>query len=385
MKETKENFNQEDEKLFNEEEDEVKVTNKEEKEEKPTTKEEKEEFDPNILSKLVSDSNIEAIDDAEKKEQEKRKEARNSIAYIIKDYLFFFSLMISSSMNFSYLYFPLILVGMVQKFFIGKNDIPSKALKSRLEYFSLIYSVLLLVVKIICLFQISNDEQFMVDNEDFFLDIGICYLRNKDSSFYFTMTFLGESIVILFSLYSIITSHTCFQFKMENDASLMKNDFWTSRKLIVLNYVFIVSFAVFNTSFLTLFYIFLLQILFCLSSIKLNRLIIDKIFYVIIIIFQICILLQEALINIFNVPRLQNDILYNDNIKDKDGNLKVFSIFTQIGINYSYNEKLSYVWKEWIGYLFSVLSLMTLTYSFNNTKIKKNKFKRRRNYIRRKN
>ena len=381
MKETKEDFNQEDEKLFNEEEEdeakilnkenEAKILNKEEKGGKLTTKEENEEFDPKILSKLVSDSNIGSNDEKVTKEQEKKKEIRNSNVYITKDYLFFFSLMISSSMNFSYLYIPLILLGIVQKFFIGKNDIPSKALKSKLEYFSLIYSVLLLVIKIICLYEANNDAQFISENEDFFLDIGICYLRNKDSSFYFTMTFLGESIVILLSLYSIIISHACFQFKMENDASLMKNDFWSSRNLIILNYIFILSFAVFNTSFLTLFYLLLLQILLCLSSIKLNRLIIDKIFYYIIIIFQICILLQVGLVNIFNIHKLQENVLYDDEIKDKDGNSKPFSIFTQIGINYSYNEKLSYVWKEWIGYLFAILSLITLSYSFNNIKIKK--------------
>ena len=34
-----------------------------------------------------------------------------------------------------------------------------------------------------------------------------------------------------------------------------------------------------------------------------------------------------------------------------------------------YNDKLLYVWKEWAGYFFAILSLISLTYSLNNIKI----------------
>ena len=67
---------------------------------------------------------------------------------------------------------------------------------------------------------------------------------------------------------------------------------------------------------------------------------------------------------------LQENVLYDKEIKDKDGNSKVYSIFTQIGVNYAYNEQLKFIWKEWIGYLAAILTLISLTYSINNMNAK---------------
>ena len=62
-------------------------------------KEEKAEIEPEINPII------------EIKNKEKTKEIHNSYFYNIKDYLLFFSLMISSSMNFSYLYHPFTILG----------------------------------------------------------------------------------------------------------------------------------------------------------------------------------------------------------------------------------------------------------------------------------
>ena len=149
----------------------------------------------------------------------------------------------------------------------------------------------------------------------------------------------------------------------------MKNTFWTCRKLITLNFIFILNFAVFNHSFSTLLYMSMLQILLFLSSIKINENIFEELSKKVFSILKYFILIQILFINIFNVPKLQENYLYQDEIKDKDGNIKIFSIFTKIGINYAYNENISYVWKEWIGYLSAILSLMSLTYSLNIDKL----------------
>ena len=361
MKETNEDIKSEEELFINQ-------NDIMENEEKKGEQQQIEEDNLLKLNKLVSDSEDDLIDEEEKKEEEKRKEIRNNLLFIIKDYLFFFWIMISSSMNFSYLYLPLILLGIIQKFFIGKNEDSAKSLKLKLEFLSLIYSILLLIFKIICILQVRDENSFMFENKNIFLDLGICYLRNTDSKFYITMTFLGETLLIVFSLFSIIISHACKQFTKENDASLKKNNFWTGRNLIILNYIFILSFSVFNTSFLTLFYIIVILIVFFLSSIRISDKILDKILQVVFLILLICIIIHVGLINIFNIPRLQENILHIDDMNDKDGNIKVFSILIYIGINYAYNDKLLYVWKEWAGYFFAILSLISLTYSLNNIK-----------------
>ena len=344
---------------------------KEEEKENLIEEPKKEEAGPNPLSKLVSQSERK-IDEEEKKRNEKLKEMSNSSFYYIKDYIFFFSIMICSSMNFSYPYLPLILIGLIQNYFIGKNGPNEKTLKFRIELLSMIYSVVLLLIKIIVLLMAKSDDKSDIDfiskYNDLLLDIGICHLRDKNSNFYFVMTFLGEIICFVFSLYSIIISGKCKQFKWINDTSSYKSTFWTTRKLIFLNYVFIASFAVFNTSFLTLFYLFLLQILFFLNSIKANAKILDKLFKIILDILLLFILIQVALINVFNVPWLQENVLHTDDITDKDGNLKVYSIYTKIGINYSYNDKLSNVWKEWAGYFFAILSLVSISLALDNIK-----------------
>ena len=342
----------------------------EQKEEEPLIEEvkkaeeknvEKEEEGPLLLKKYSTDSDL--------TDEEQEKELHNSRLYNLKDYIFFFVVMISSSMNFSYLYFPLIIIGINFKFLIGKNDDNKKFFKSFLELTSLGYSVLLLAFKITCIVLINNESNYIFNNAQMFLDLGICYLRDKDSSFYLIMTFLGEAIVILFSLLCFILGHIYKKFDKENDIYLIKNTFWTSRNLIFLNYIFIASFAVFNTSFLTLLYMCLMIILFFQSSLNTQALTMNKLSKIIFILLIILILIQVAFINIFNVPRLQENILYGDAILDSDGNIKVYSTWTKIGINYSFNIKIKYVWKEWIGYLAAICSLVTLTYSVDNLSI----------------
>ena len=320
---------------------------------------------PPLIQKYSSESDLNPQEEKEFKEKMKAKEIHKSYMYNMKDYIFFFSLMLSSSMNFSYIYFPFIIIGIVVYFLIGKNTKLNKSIKFYLELFSMIYAILILIFKIICLSLVSRDNTYIMEHKDIFLDFGICYLRQDHTSLYFIMTFLGEAIVVLFSLYSFITSRACSIFDVENDTSLMKSEFWTNRNLIMLNYFFILSFAVFNDSISTLIYMLIIQILFFLSSMILEKLLLERLSKVLFNILKYCILVQIIFINIFNVPRLQENVLHLKDITDKDGNLKVYSIFTQIGINYAYNNRLSYIWKEWIGYLAAIFSLISLTFSIH--------------------
>ena len=310
------------------------------------------------LDKTIKDINI--------------KEMHRSYLYNIKEYIFILVLLISSSINFSYLYLPFIFVALIIYIFLSRNNHQSsKKCKLILEIITLIYAILLTIFKIVFIILIKNDISFIKDNKDFFLDLGICYLRDEDSKFYFLMTFLGESIVIFFSLYSIIISRLCNDFRPLNDTSIMENDFWTTRNLIMLNYIFILFFATFNISFLTLYYMCAMQFIFFLDSLTNNRKKFQTFFKAICIILITLIIIQLIAINVLNIPTFQKDILYEDVIIEEDDE-RVFSLWTKIGINYAYHRELIYILKEWLGYFFGVCSLLTLNFAIKT--IKANEF-----------
>ena len=201
---------------------------------------------------IIRDNSEEA---KKKEEKEKIKEIHNSYLYNIKDYIFFFAIMISTSINFNYLYLLFVLIGIIYLFLIRSNNDSSKLFRLILEIVTLIYSFSLTIFKIVILILIKKNNTFINDHSKLFLDLGLYYLRDKDSIFYFLMSFLGETIMIFFSIYSFLMSLFCRHFSPINDISTMENSFWTNRNLIMLNYFFILSFSVFNVSFLTLFHL----------------------------------------------------------------------------------------------------------------------------------
>ena len=304
-------------------------------------------------------------------EMRKTKEIHNSYLYNIKDYIFCFGIMISSSINFSYLYLLYVFFGIIYIFLIRSNNYSSKKLKFVIEIISFIYSILLTIFKVICLILIKKDNSFLNNHKDLFLNLGICYFRDTDSFFYFLMTFLGEAIMIFFSLYSFLVSLFCREFRELYDTSLMENNFWTNRNLIMLNYIFILCFSVYNVSFLTLFYMSVLQLIFFIDSVTNNRNKIKSFFNCICHLFFCLILAQVTAINVLNIPKLQEDILHEEEIKEEDSELfdKVYSIWTKIGINYAYHHKLLNVLKEWIGYFAAVCSLLSLSFTVKTIKV----------------
>ena len=304
-------------------------------------------------------------------ERKKSKEIHNSYLYNIKDYIFCFGILLTSSINFSYLYLPYVLFGIIYIFLIRTNNYSSKKLKFVIEIIFFIYSILLTIFKVVCLILIKKDNSFLYDHKDLFLDLGICYFRDTDSFFYFLMSFLGEGIMIFFSLYSFLISLFCMEFREMYDTSLMENNFWTNRNLLMLNYIFILSFSVFNVSFLTLFYMSVLQLIFFIDSVTNNRNKIKCLFNFICHLFFFLILGQVTAINILNIPKFQEDILHKEEILEEDSELfdKVYSIWTKIGINYAYHHKLRYILKEWIGYFAAICSLLSLSFTIKTLKV----------------
>ena len=281
---------------------------------------------------------------------EKAKELYQIYLYNLKDHIFFFSLLLSSSLNFSYLYLPLILIGLSYIFLLGYNTQCCKTLKLVFECIALIYSVILIAFKLVCIAFIKNENDYVLQNQKLFKDLGICYLRDTESTFYFFITFLGESVVACVSFYGIIISSLFSDF----DESSEEKKIWKTRNLIILDYVFILCFSVFNVSYLTLFYMALLQIIFLFDSTMCKNCA-RVVFKLISYLFTLLISIQLFVINLFNIPKFQENFLYEEN--------KKYSIWTQIGINYAFNSDFIYFFKEWLGYFFMICSLVCLFFT----------------------
>ena len=85
--------------------------------------------------------------------------------YNLKDYIFVFCLLMTSSINYNILYFPYIILGLILSYFLENKKI--YRVKRKLEIFVMFYSILLLLLKIIVLFLNKNNKynSFIQDNK----------------------------------------------------------------------------------------------------------------------------------------------------------------------------------------------------------------------------
>ena len=168
---------------------------------------------------------------------------------IRKDYLVFFFLFLSSSLNFNYLFMPFIFIGAVYLSCIGNFKFRPMRLKYFLEIFVIGYASYLLLFKIIVYSLIRNENENVTKNhKDLFIDLGVCILKNRDSNFNFCMNFLPEILIILSSGYGIIIS---FRSRLLTPKELrIKNitNFKLS-KYAFLIYVLMVACTMFNLSY----------------------------------------------------------------------------------------------------------------------------------------
>ena len=291
-----------------------------------------------------------------------------------KDYLFVFILLMSSSFNFSYLYLINIIIGVIYIFSIQKLSRRAQKFKYLCEIFSIGYSSYALVFKLIVLMLIHNDNKYITKKyKNLFINLGICHLKdyaknnednNKDfnSSYFVLMTFLSEIFVIIVSGYSIYISFKCRTLE-EDDSKYNDIKILSLRETIILLYIFIVLLSLFNISFLSLLYILFIQLILLFSSIRITgrRF---KYFYRFFVYYLIFLLLSQLLLtNILNIPSLKNYILNQNKVKVKEGNIeiiKIYSIFTQIGIKYSYEDTNKNIWLNFVSYFLGVFLLLTL-------------------------
>ena len=112
-------------------------------------------FGFSIYDDIIMEEDKDSDDDVTEHNEEKLS---NRIAiHKIKDYLMMIFLFLSSSVNFSILYIPCIILGISYIFILLKYTNHLNKIKRKIEIISLVYSLLLLIFKSIFFGMILND------------------------------------------------------------------------------------------------------------------------------------------------------------------------------------------------------------------------------------
>ena len=290
----------------------------------------------------------------------------------IKDYLMMIFLFLSSSVNFSILYIPCIILGISYIFILLKhikytNDL--NQIEIKIEIISLVYSLLLLIIKSIFFGMILNDIIDFSSYENILNNLGIKHEKDSNIIGEIFICFIGEIALIIISIIAIIIS--CVNKKIDSDEKIIKecmekyyNSFTKEqmdkkiKTIMILAYFSILVNSIYNKSFLTLSYILSYQFLLIIIILKIKS---YSLFRIASIIYLVFYTLQLFLINIFNIYYLQQKLLKVNIIKDGDKIKKVYSIYTMIGFNYSYYHSILTFLYEWLSYVACVLTIVLFT------------------------
>ena len=196
-------------------------------------------------------------------EYQEKKIARALSIFKIKDYLMMIFLLLSSSVNFSILYIPLIVIGMSYIFLLLKYTNHLNSMKRKLEIISLIYSFLLLIFKSIILGMIQNDNIDYDSYSYIFNNLGIKLQKDKPRILEMLVCFIGELILIIISVISIIISRIYKEIDFDKKINSFSNEKFVKKvkTIIYLGYISILTYAIYNKSFLTIIYLISYQFL----------------------------------------------------------------------------------------------------------------------------
>ena len=307
-------------------------------------------------------------------EKELAKKIKNIKYYNFKDYFLLFMLFMASSLNFNFLSLYYIVIGIVYLLLSENLNDKSKKIKYLIEIFTLGYASYTLIFKLVIVILDMEEFSHVQENKEIYINLGIAYLIDKDSLYYLFISFLTEILMIISSGYGIYVSFRCRILKSE-DINFRKMKSITIRKLILILYIFIILFSVFNISYVTLLYLILIQLSLLLCSLKVNEEKIKKIFKFFAYLILFLISIQLLSINFFNIQIFQKDYLLQYEVVSNvtESNVtKRYTLLTQIGISHLYlnnnntdenkfDNVIQYL-KDYQGYLFGVLSMISLAF-----------------------
>ena len=288
-----------------------------------------------------------------------------TIIFNIKDFTFIFFLLICSCFNYDFLYLPFIFLGILLSFCLYSNSKQVYQIKKFSEFFGIIYSLILLIFKIILIVLTKKDNKFVLNHRNIFINLGIKLLKDKEETIYLVATILGNSLLLVFSIISYIIKKSFIDYNLNeniNEKLTEKEMSHLVKKNIIINYFIILGLAIFNTCILSFVYIFLINILLLLMAkhYEIRKL---AIFFKLINLFiYVLLILQIFFINFFNTYHFI-DILSSSKVEDRDA---FYSIYTQLGfILMPNNIDVEKILFHITGYAFIIISLISFASSNN--------------------
>ena len=291
---------------------------------------------------------------------------KDIVLYNIKDFLLMFGLLMASSFNFNYLYYPFLICGLLYSLLIYNNNEAQRKRKFIYNLIILIYSSLMLIFGIVIIILFSKKNDAICDNKDLFINLGVPYLLSE-GIFDLIKTLFGPVLMIIICIISLIlgkksnfNDHDLEQKKIIDFPSL--SIFYKKvLKYLFLSFFIIAAFATFNKSFLTLIYLFLFYVTFSIYLISSE----DKMYLMYKIALYIEVILiacQLLLINITNTYSLADN--YFNYYKDSLKNDSFAKMWGKIGFYSAYYKKDDYstTFIDWAGYLFGCLSFTSLVF-----------------------
>ena len=314
-------------------------------------------FTKALINKVQKEEEEEFL---KKRMKERQKLISKVKSFSRKDYIVFFFILISCGLNYNYLFLPFVFISVLYFFAIESLSFKLMKLKYFLEIFTVGYASYLFLYKVIIYGLIKNkNESVLVNKKDYFIDLGICTLKDIDSLFYFFLNFFPEIIIIAASGYGVLISFQSRLLKETDTLSKNVNSVKLS-KLILIIYLFFIAFTNFHFSYISLLYMISIQFVMLLNSFKFNDKILKKVLKFIMHILNFIIGIQIVLINYLNIPSIQKTA---EEYYKQRKNVKIYGYLTweQIGINISSSDNL----KKFGGYFFAIITLMLLKYTID--------------------
>ena len=377
----KEDNNEAEEKLITDDSlDNISIEKKHPKKEKLTTVDslidsnDKSNQLPTLENKLnEDDDNYDDIIEF-KQEIKDTNSSAPKIIFNIKNYVFTFCILFSSFLNYNFLYFPYIILGIFLSFIILRNkNAKFYKIKKISEIIVFIYSILLLIFKIVSIVLIKNDNEWIKNNKNLLINLGVKLLKDEDSTIYLVSSFLSECIIIVISLISFIFSFTFADYKLEDENGYDKKTedemFSLLIKYLIINYIIFLCFSILNTSFLTMIYLSLIVFIlfFTVNNSELKRMI--YLFQGMILLIYIALTLQIFLINLLNCYTFADIIAAN--AIEKDSRSRYYSFYTQIGIRTMLkNDTLEKRVVHCLSYFISIVAFLSIATTIHTFPIK---------------
>ncbi len=227
----------------------------------------------------------------------------------IKDYFFMLCLLCAPCPNFNFLSLFYLFFGLIYIFLISKNKLSIKNIKIRIEIIIFIYSILCVILKLI-----------LYQKKIYKLNLGI----TEDNIF---ITLIQDLSMIIISIFSLFFSFIFTQFENHNKfESKFKITFYIGFHLFFI-YFIISSFSVLHHSYISIFFMFLVQIELLMWSFHLKftlNLRIYRIFSYICLFFYVIFII---ITNFYNIK------IINEKLIDDSNNIKLNDL-NKIGLLY---------------------------------------------------